>query len=56
MQAKPKLRDFAAQYAKMWGNGGVLERRGLVPFSGADARSAAQQAADLKPLNPNTLK
>src|SRR3954447_14149289 len=56
MQVKPKLKDFVAQYSKMWGNGGVLERRGLVPFGGADARLAAQQAADLKPLNPNTLK
>ena len=38
MQVKPKLRDFAAQYSKMWGKGGRLERAGLVPFGGADAR------------------
>jgi phosphate transport system substrate-binding protein len=56
MQAKPKLRDFAAQFAKMWGKGGALERRGLVPFGGADAGAAAQQASDLKPLDPATLK
>ncbi|HUP67662.1 MAG TPA: substrate-binding domain-containing protein [Sphingomicrobium sp.] len=56
MQAKPKLRDFIAQYAKMWGKGGPLERSGLVPFSGADATNAGQQASDLKPLDPNTLK
>ena len=56
MQAKPKLRDFVAQFAKMWGNGGALERRGLVPFSGADASAAAQQASDLKALDPATLK
>jgi len=56
MQAKPKLRDFVAQYAKMWGKGGALERRGLVPFGGADATSAAQQANELKPLDPATLK
>jgi phosphate transport system substrate-binding protein len=56
MQAKPKLRDFVAQFAKMWATGGPLERRGLVPFGGADASSAAQQASDLKPLNPATLK
>ena len=37
MQAKPKLRDFVAAYAKMWGKGGPLERSGLVPFGGADA-------------------
>jgi phosphate transport system substrate-binding protein len=56
MQAKPKLRDFVAQFAKMWAKGGALERRGLVPFAGADAGSAAQQSTDLKPLDPATLK
>jgi phosphate transport system substrate-binding protein len=51
MQAKPKLRDFVATYAKMWGKNGPLERRGLVPMSGADAAAAAAQANDLKPLS-----
>jgi len=27
-----------------------------VPFGGADADAAAKQAADLKPLDPSTLK
>src|SRR5215210_7105603 len=56
MQAKPKLRDLIAAYAKMWGKGGALERRGLVPFGGADASAASQQATQLKPLDPGTLK
>lgn len=56
MQAKPKLRDFVAQYAKMWGKGGPLERVGLVPFAGADADAAAKQATDLKPVDPAGLK
>jgi phosphate transport system substrate-binding protein len=56
MQAKPKMRDFVATYAKNWGQGGSLERIGLVPFSGADATAAAQQATELKPLDPSTLK
>jgi phosphate transport system substrate-binding protein len=56
MTAKPKLRDFVAQYAKMWGKGGPLERAGLVPFGGADATAASQQATALKPLDPSTLK
>ena len=56
MQAKPKLRDFVATFAKMWGKGGPLERRGLVPFAGGDATAAIQQAADMKPLDPNALK
>jgi phosphate transport system substrate-binding protein len=56
LQAKPKLRDFAATYARMWAPGGALQRRGLVPFSGAEATSASSQAADLKPLDPAGLK
>lgn len=56
MAAKPKLRDFVGQFAKMWSNGGPLERRGLVPFAGADAAAATQQSTALKPLDPSTLK
>ena len=54
--AKPKLRDFVAQFAKMWNKGGALEKRGLVPFAGADAESATKQATDLSPLDPSGLK
>jgi len=56
LQAKPKLRDFIAQYAKMWSAGGKLERIGLVPFAGTDADAAAKQASEFKPLDPSTLK
>jgi phosphate transport system substrate-binding protein len=56
MQAKPKLRDFVASYAKLWSKGGSLERKGLVPFGGADADAALKQSTELKPLNPNGLK
>ena len=56
MTAKPKLKDFVAQYAKMWGKGGPLERRGLVPFGGADATAATDQSTALKPLDPSGLK
>ena len=56
LQAKPKLRDFVAAFAKMWGPGGGLQRRGLVPFAGADAAAAAAQASDMKPLDPAGLK
>ena len=56
MAAKPKLRDFVAQYARMWGTGGPLERIGLVPFAGADAQVASSQAAKLTPLDASTLK
>ena len=56
MAAKPKLRDFVAQYAKMWAKGGSLERIGLVPFAGADAEAATKQSTALTPLDAGTLK
>jgi phosphate transport system substrate-binding protein len=56
LQAKPKMRDFVTQYSKMWGKGGALERIGLVPFGGADATAASDQANALKPLDPSGLK
>lgn len=56
LQVKPAIRDFVASYAKAWGKGGTLERRGLVPLAAADAATAAAQATELKPLDPATLK
>jgi phosphate transport system substrate-binding protein len=56
MAAKPTIKGFIAAYAKAWGKGGSLEKRGLVPFAGADATAAAGQAAALKPLDPASLK
>jgi phosphate transport system substrate-binding protein len=56
MRVKPKMRDFVAAYAKAWGRGGPLERRGLVPLSGADAEAAARQATALTPLAPDAVK
>ena len=56
LPAKPALKDLVAAFAKQWGAGGPLEKRGLVPFAGADAEAAARQASELKPLDPSTLK
>jgi phosphate transport system substrate-binding protein len=56
LAAKPALRDFVAAYSKVWSKGGTLEKRGLVPFAGADSEAAAKQATELKPLDPATLK
>ena len=56
MQSKPKMKGLVAAYAKAWGKGGLLERRGLVPFGGADASAATAQASALTPLDPLTLK
>jgi phosphate transport system substrate-binding protein len=54
--AKPAIKQFIAAYAKAIGKGGLLEKRGLVPFGGADLGAATAQAAALKPLDPTTLK
>ncbi len=56
MQAKPAMREFIQAYAQAWAPGGVLQRRGLVPFSGADATAANEQAQKLTPLAPGSLK
>ena len=54
--AKPAIAKFLALYAQNWGKGGLLEKRGLMPFGGADAGAATAQATALKPLDPATLK
>jgi hypothetical protein len=36
---KPAIKGFLAQFAKEWGSGGLLEKRGLVPFVGDDAEN-----------------
>ena len=38
LAAKPALQANSSRHiAKEWGKGGPLEKRGLVPFAGADA-------------------
>lgn len=56
LQAKPVLREFLGSFAQLWGSGGLLEQRGLVPFAGADAAAANAQATALTPLDPAKLK
>jgi phosphate transport system substrate-binding protein len=56
MAAKPSMKNFITAYSKAWGTGGMLEKRGLVPFGAAEAEVATAQAAALKPLDPATLK
>ena len=53
---KPAIKQFLAAYAKAWGKGGLLEKRGLVPFGPGEAEAATAQAAALKPLDPASLK
>ncbi len=54
--AKPSIMQFITAYSKLWSKGGMLEKRGLVPFGAADAASATAQAGALTPLDPATLK
>ncbi|HEU5482151.1 MAG TPA: substrate-binding domain-containing protein [Sphingomicrobium sp.] len=56
LQAKPAIREFVATYARMWGKGGPLEQRGLVPLGQGDLQTSNQQATGLKPLDPAGLK
>jgi len=56
VRAKPAIREFFATFARMWGTGGPLEQRGLVPLGDADAQAAAKQATELKPLDGAELK
>lgn len=53
---KPAIRGFLAQFVGAWGAGGILEQRGLVPFTGADATAAAAAATNLTPVDASTLK
>ena len=56
MQAKRRIKDFIAAFAKAWSKGGPLERIGLVPLGAADAAAATKQATELAPLDASTLK
>ncbi len=56
MAAKPSMKTFIEAYSRAWAKGGPLEKRGLVPFGGAEAEAATAQATTLKPLDPATLK
>jgi len=56
ISAKPAIKQFIEAYSKVWGKGGMLEKRGLVPLHDADATAATAQAASLAPLDPAGLK
>ena len=56
LKAIKGLREFVAEFASAWGPDGYLKQRGMV-IAPADVRTAAvQQAKELKPLDPATLK
>jgi phosphate transport system substrate-binding protein len=56
MNVIPGMKEFLAEYARAWGKGGYLERRGLIP-SPADVQAKATQAAtQMTALNASELK
>jgi len=56
VNAIPGMKEFLAEYARAWGEGGYLAERGLIP-SPADVQAKAVQAAtQLTPLDPAELK
>ena len=50
------IRDYVAEFAKAWGAGGILARRGLIPLQPDKLAAASQQAKDLKPMTADGLK
>ena len=56
MNVIPGMREFLAEYAKAWGKGGYLERRGLIPSPADVQAKAAQAATQLTPLAASELK
>jgi len=55
IQAKPAIREFIATFSRLWGPGGILQRRGLVPHGEQDAAAALEQATALRPLDRSAL-
>ena len=50
MAAKPSIKQFVEAYAKGMGAGGMLAKRGLVPWAPPTAAATAQSAR--QPLDP----
>jgi phosphate transport system substrate-binding protein len=50
------IREYVAEFAKGWGPGGYLARRGLIPLQPDKLAAAALQAKDLKPMTADGLK
>jgi phosphate transport system substrate-binding protein len=53
---KPAMKGFLAQFVREWGQGGILQGRGLVPLLGPQAQAAAAAATGLTPVDAATLK
>ena len=51
----PGMKEFLAEYARAWSQGGYLERRGLIPSPADVQQKATQAATQLTTLNPGEL-
>ena len=55
MNAIPGLREFLAEYARAWGNGGYLAQRGLVAAPADVQAKSTEAATKLTPVDPAEL-
>ncbi|MEA3065272.1 MAG: phosphate transport system substrate-binding protein [Sphingomonadales bacterium] len=56
LSAIPGIREYVAEFAKGWGPGGYLARRGLIASPADKLEAQAQAAKDLKPMTADGLK
>ena len=52
----PGLREYVAEFAKGWGGGGYLTRRGLIPTPADKMAAQVEVAKSLKPMDGADLK
>jgi phosphate transport system substrate-binding protein len=56
LNAIPGLKEFVAEFAKAWGPGGYLAKKGMVISPEATRAEAAIAARDFKPIDPSVLQ
>jgi phosphate transport system substrate-binding protein len=56
LKAIKGLQGFVEEFSSAWGPDGYLKKRGMVIAPDAVRAAAEQQAKDMKPLDPTTLK
>ncbi|HEV2078576.1 MAG TPA: PstS family phosphate ABC transporter substrate-binding protein [Allosphingosinicella sp.] len=56
LAAIPGIREYIAEFAKGWGQGGYLTRRGLIASPADQMATANQTAKELKPMSGDELE
>ena len=56
VNAIPGIKEFLAEFARAWGEGGYLAQHGLIPSPAALQQSANAAATGLKPVQASELK